>query len=874
MRKMEKTSQGKCEIRNNDAKGKCYVDEPVDFTPFCDLNGKAAWSIEPLLPHGLSFDTDTGKITGVPVAKAKPKQHVVVASTNDAYAVSQLEIGVVIRVPNPVLFEYRNVPEVLPLNTQHFFVPHLEVVTKKTGKQVKADPRSCPFQFFIKPDLPAGLEINRENGNISGKPAASAPLQTYEVKAWHEDAQISTAVTFSVGVYDPPCNLRYPGLVSPMEVGKHYDLDPVFEGHIAGFYVEPELPAGLVLDEVTGKISGSPENPTPQETYYVTGWANDLYATYAELPFSVVDGAISVTYSDVEPTYPVQRNLELHPLVIGNVRQFSIEPALPANLSIDLATGIIAGTPCDVMPSTEFVVKGQGDTSECTANVTFAIANLPPEHLTYPGIDDEYVIGEPLHVEPKLDGGATAWSVTPEFPPGITLDKDGNIVGTPTKVTDDKSYKITASNESGSTDAVVSFAVQEEEPQESNVVVRDARADNVLLRNREPKTEAFADAIEKCNSIDMMPRQPKAGSMNWMVWMVHRAYLDDTTLEIFDFTNMRMPQPYVEPRVAPKLMRAMEWNTTITELILPNTNLQSSSVEILAPSLQKNSTLKKLNIENNSITGDALGKLADALSNPEESRLETLLITFKQYSPSMEKKIADMMTKNEMITKLGYYCQEPCYRHTTNNAIIRNVDLARRRRKMKKPTVELEGNSVVDLGQKTMTRLKLDRAPKEHFDKSNEGDNHIQALALDLTVELGAVPTKQQIYRNGCDRSRAVRFCDITPVLQGYRARLLQAMVKSETPFTVIDPQGTETTGVLKSFKERNDRWTFDFRPEENSSITFVAPLDIPVGAEPAVVEWLRNSPGTCCAMHQHQHEHQHEAEEEAAAAEASNEVP
>ncbi|CAE7317926.1 unnamed protein product [Symbiodinium sp. CCMP2592] len=45
---------------------------------------------------------------------------------------------------------------------------------------------------------------------------------------------------------------------------------------------------------------------------------------------------------------------------------------------------------------------------------------------------------------------------------------------------------------------------------------------------------------------------------NWMIWMVHRAHLDDPTLVKFDFTNLKMPEGNVEPLISPKLAVAME----------------------------------------------------------------------------------------------------------------------------------------------------------------------------------------------------------------------------------------------------------------------------------------------------------------------------
>ena len=57
---------------------------------------------------------------------------------------------------------------------------------------------------------------------------------------------------------------------------------------------------------------------------------------------------------------------------------------------------------------------------------------------------------------------------------------------------------------------------------------------------------------------------------------VHRAWLDDPTLVDFDFTNTPMPPAHIEPRIAPKLVRAMETNSHIENLTLYDSNLQKA----------------------------------------------------------------------------------------------------------------------------------------------------------------------------------------------------------------------------------------------------------------------------------------------------------
>jgi len=60
-----------------------------------------------------------------------------------------------------------------------------------------------------------------------------------------------------------------------------------------------------------------------------------------------------------------------------------------------------------------------------------------------------------------------------------------------------------------------------------------------------------------------------------MIWMVHRAWLNDPTLIDFNFNSMHMPEPHLEPRIAPKLVKAMEFNNHVEVLSLSNANVQT-----------------------------------------------------------------------------------------------------------------------------------------------------------------------------------------------------------------------------------------------------------------------------------------------------------
>merc|ERR1719210_390193 len=98
-----------------------------------------------------------------------------------------------------------------------------------------------------------------------------------------------------------------------------------------------------------------------------------------------------------------------------------------------------------------------------------------------------------------------------------------------------------------------------------------------------------------------------------MIWMVHRAWLNDPSLTTFNFNTITMPLPHDEPRVAPKLMQAMATNTNITSLLLTDSNLRAPQAHQLAESLRQNHTLQVLHMEQNYIDSDAVRVIALAL---------------------------------------------------------------------------------------------------------------------------------------------------------------------------------------------------------------------------------------------------------------------
>jgi hypothetical protein len=197
---------------------------------------------------------------------------------------------------------------------------------------------------------------------------------------------------------------------------------------------------------------------------------------------------------------------------------------------------------------------------------------------------------------------------------------------------------------------------------------------------------------------DLVPLEPdkKESEFNWMIWMCHRAHLNDPTLTKFDFSNLQMPAGAEEPRISPKLAKAIGKNTKIESLLLPNTNLQAREAGVLAESLKTNqeSKIKVLNVDSNFIASDELESLINAAGTNlaiEELRINNQhgMMFGRQHYEALKNAVV----ANRYLAKLGATLSDPTYRNDIDRAVLRNGDNVRKRRVEAKKAAEAAGYS-------------------------------------------------------------------------------------------------------------------------------------------------------------------------------------
>jgi hypothetical protein len=168
----------------------------------------------------------------------------------------------------------------------------------------------------------------------------------------------------------------------------------------------------------------------------------------------------SAVYEFGQPIVPNQ------PSASGDaVTRYSVEPPLPAGLVLDVATGVISGTPTAVTPSTIYVVTAENAAGSTTARVEIEVRQTPalPAGLSYRETTVVYTVGEAIAPNaPSSSGGPIAsYTVAPALPVGLAFDaKTGVISGTPTAVTAQAPYTVTGTNAAGSVTVTLQLEVQ------------------------------------------------------------------------------------------------------------------------------------------------------------------------------------------------------------------------------------------------------------------------------------------------------------------------------------------------------------------------------------------------------------------------------
>ena len=252
---------------------------------------------------------------------------------------------------------------------------------------------SAVDSYSITPALPAGLSLSTSSGVISGTPTDPSAATDYTVTATNSGG--SATVTVSITVNDvAPSALSYATnpATYPKDVAITDNGPSSTGGDVVSYSITPSLPAGLSLDTGSGVISGTPTELSAATDYTVTATNSGGSATVtvsitvyevASLRIIVEDATPSaLSYAMNPATYTVGEAItdNMPSSTGGAVVVYSITPALPAGLSLDMGSGVISGTPTEPGEAREYTVTATNSGGSTMTVVTITVKGRHPQY--------------------------------------------------------------------------------------------------------------------------------------------------------------------------------------------------------------------------------------------------------------------------------------------------------------------------------------------------------------------------------------------------------------------------------------------------------------------------------------------------------------
>lgn len=409
------------------------------------------------LPAGLSLNSTTGVISGVPLTAgaASPTFSAVntaayAASQTGAILASALTVSTstatTVTVLAPV-YSVSSYAQYLQTSSAFSYTPTLSSGSPATSWSVTAG------------TLPSWLTLGASTGTVSGTAPASATTVSFTATGTNSAGSASIAYTLTVQALPTAPTLSPPAAV----VGVPYSYTIPTPGGTGPFTyaLNGTLPGGLSL--LNGVISGTPTAPASSGTFTITvnnglttqngsGAATTASTTLASTVVApTVASTLSLTW------YTTSAGSQTFASTAGSpVASWSLGSGAPSGIS--MIGAVLGGTPMLAGTYTFNVTASNSGGSGVTA-VTMTVLS-PPVVSAIPAQVASTASAYSLTIPVTGGGGPYSYALagSSSLPSWATLNSNGTITGTPSVAGGPTSVTVNVSNTAGTTPVTFSLS--------------------------------------------------------------------------------------------------------------------------------------------------------------------------------------------------------------------------------------------------------------------------------------------------------------------------------------------------------------------------------------------------------------------------------
>ena len=355
------------------------------------------------------------------------------------------------------------------------------------------------------PGLPAGLSINASTGVISGYPASTTTI-TATVQASNGYGISQATINFVVTQGLLPPNVEYTNPLN-LVVGQAVTITPTNTGgavQATNGYSLNFTPGGMTFNRNTGVLSGTPTAASSGTMIISATNASGEDLEYINFTISAAPALAAPSISYTTPQNLVVGNsVTITPTSSGGAVASYSSTTLPAGLTLNTSTGVITGTVTTAM-SGSVTVTATNITGTGQATIAFSVAVATPS-ISYT-TPVSFNVGQTISIVPTSSGGPVASYSSTTLPDGLTLNTStGTISGTLTTAMTG-SVTVTATNTSGTGQAIIAFTVTLASPSISYTtplsIIVDSSANITPINTGGAATYSIAPALPTGLSID------------------------------------------------------------------------------------------------------------------------------------------------------------------------------------------------------------------------------------------------------------------------------------------------------------------------------------------------------------------------------------